>query len=551
MINAKRLFIKVDGEKWESSLLLRLIFLISGTAMTGLCAATGRIVKEMVIGILLSFGVLCWLIFKRHLIEILFEKINKPGLALCAVFSTFASYEYGTFLLRRLELKLAVAAMSVCSILAICAALYAFYRKLSVAAKDWFDCADKVEKRYLLITGIVLPMAIIAIFNITNVFYGENHIDYYGIEKGEYVYNQMINFDIIYTTDSPNEVATNVYFIIGAGENDLRNPLFGLFAAPFALPCMMFARLLFFVPNAYPIAINIVQVLLILASLIMFARMMKLQGGSKYFFLAAASLAYPVLLHVFAMGQYVFSTFWLILFIYAYTADRDYKDNCFILASGSLITGIATFPLVLRGKSIKIWILDLFKLGIKLGMLAVIFGQFAAFTAVGYKAKQYIGFSGYNIKFSDRVLQFLNFISSCFIQPETSIGNFNKRFVSYQLAPVTSVNVLGVIILILAIAGYAFNRKECFAKISIAWLTFSVFVLCLIGWGTQENGLVIYSLYFGWAYFVLIFMLIEKLLANLKAVRYTIYSTAIIALAIINFSGIARMIRFAVEYYPV
>jgi hypothetical protein len=590
MKKAKQLFIKTDGEKWEATLLFRLLFLVSATAMTGLFAASGTYhvrhrYATMDVGILLSGGLFCWLIFKQRLLERVFADARKPKLILCAVFSVFAVYEYGTTFYDRilgnirniinkglrlnlvidttaLEMltKLLAVLAIVCPILAMAAFLYAFYRRLSIMAADWFSVADRIEKRYLCGAGLVFSLSVMVVFNITNVFYGENYIDYYDMEKGEWVYNYSIKYNIVYTTDSPTEVNANVYVFIGVIENDLRNSLFGLFALPFALPCLLLSRLLFFIPNTYPLALDIVQVFLILMIWVTLARMMRLWGYTKILFLAAASLTYPVLLHLFAMGQYVFSTFWLILLIYAYIEDKEWKRDCFLAAAGSLITSIVMFPLVLRGKAIKIWLRDLGGQGAKIGTLAVIFGQFALFATIAMSASDYrefyLRFTGHQTAFPERILQFVNAVSSFFLKPETWIGmsmvygNNNISYISYQLAPATSLNIWGLALLLLAIAGFVLNRHDRFAKICFAWLLFSVVVLCLIGWGTPENGLIIYSLYFGWPYFVLVFMLAEKLLARFNTFRYALYAVAVMTLAVVNLYGIADLIDFAVEYYP-
>jgi hypothetical protein len=57
-------------------------------------------------------------------------------------------------------------------------------------------------------------------------------------------------------------------------------------------------------------------------------------------------------------------------------------------------------------------------------------------------------------------------------------------------------------------------------------------------------------LYFGWAYFCLVFLAIERVLQKLPVIKYTVYTAAIITLAVINLPGIDELIQFGIEYYP-
>ena len=81
----------------------------------------------------------------------------------------------------------------------------------------------------------------------------------------------------------------------------------------------------------------------------------------------------------------------------------------------------------------------------------------------------------------------------------------------------------------------------------------SVFMLLIFGWGTQENGLILYALYFGWAFFVLLFQLLEKIESKLNAPFLTPIVTiiAVSILLMVNIPGMMEMVHFAVQYYPV
>ena len=158
-----------------------------------------------------------------------------------------------------------------------------------------------------------------------------------------------------------------------------------------------------------------------------------------------------------------------------------------------------------------------------------------------------------NITFINRLFQFISFIGNTFIAPLGEV-NFTKYwFVSYQLQEVTSLSILGLILLVLMFVSFIINYKKKIAQISFGWLLFSFLILCIIGWGTAENGLIIYGIYFSWAYFILIYLLIDKLFNKYPKIKFLIFITLFILMFIFNIflkGGILDIIKFGHEYYP-
>jgi hypothetical protein len=74
-----------------------------------------------------------------------------------------------------------------------------------------------------------------------------------------------------------------------------------------------------------------------------------------------------------------------------------------------------------------------------------------------------------------------------------------------------------------------------------------------LGSGTKENGLILYALYFGWAFLVLLFLLVEKIenKLNIKFLIPVVTMVTVIALLVINIPAILEMVNFAITYYPV
>jgi len=73
----------------------------------------------------------------------------------------------------------------------------------------------------------------------------------------------------------------------------------------------------------------------------------------------------------------------------------------------------------------------------------------------------------------------------------------------------------------------------------------------VLGWGTSENGLVLYTLYFGWAFVSLILLLIKRLFRQVRPLQYGLLGAGILALCYANAVGLADILRFGLQYYPV
>ena len=151
------------------------------------------------------------------------------------------------------------------------------------------------------------------------------------------------------------------------------------------------------------------------------------------------------------------------------------------------------------------------------------------------------------VTFTERLYQFTNFIKGIFISIPGKIVQLPDH-PSYQLITFKTISVIGIIILLICLISSVLNRKNKFSIIAGLWLVFSIILLLIIGWGTVENGLILYSLYFAWAYLSLYFMFIKKVFKNRKVFISIIIITSIIML-IFNISELINIIRFAIKYY--
>ena len=113
--------------------------------------------------------------------------------------------------------------------------------------------------------------------------------------------------DILYTSDTSSLTEQNVFLNVAASENDIRQPLFGVFAAPFALGASLVSRLLL-LPAVYLPLLQIVQAALLLLALVLIVRMLGASGGVK-----ALSLVLLLLLALLLQKMYLLELLLLVL----------------------------------------------------------------------------------------------------------------------------------------------------------------------------------------------------------------------------------------------
>ena len=72
----------------------------------------------------------------------------------------------------------------------------------------------------------------------------------------------------------------------------------------------------------------------------------------------------------------------------------------------------------------------------------------------------------------------------------------------------------------------------------------------LVGWGTVDNGLMLYSLYFGWAVICLVFRFIDRLLDRIRPVKIVLLTAAVLGMAVWNIYALRNVLIFATQFFP-
>ncbi|MDR2923765.1 MAG: hypothetical protein LBU85_10565 [Treponema sp.] len=544
------LFAKISSVKL---LLVKILFLFSGMAMTlllhtdgALHANTIPITSEMkIIYIFFSFLIWSFLLFKYNILEKIYSDKKSKKLLVTSIVLSIATVYYWRFVIWDYEqINFLNTLIAIISFFVICLFHYYWLAFLYKLCNHFIKTFEKAEKIYITIISIIIIILIIITFSITSIFYEPT------------VNGKIIQFDVLYNFDSPNHIVTNVYANIKAAENnDIRQPLFGVFALPFGIISFIFSKIFFFLPGSYAMIITIIQAILLQICIILLGRIIGLRGITSIVFYLFMMFSYPCLIFSFAPEQYIFPVFWLILLLYTchinfYADDENSYTILYLAATGSLITNVISFPYVFNRKGLKL-VKTIGITGIIFIAAHIIFGRTNILLHSISSIKNLLhGFSGESLGFENKVLQYFNFISLCFVKSSISLDN-TIGYVTYQLAPVSELNSLGVGLIALVTVSFIMNFNRKFAQFCIFWVAYSFLILCVIGWGTNENGLILYTLYFGWALICLVFMGIEKILNKFPAIKHIIYVCFAILLICVNIPAINDIIRFGIMYYPV
>lgn len=420
---------------------------------------------------------------------------------------------------------------------------YLFINYILICSKKWLkNYSQSLDKDDYVIMGSIL-----IVFMIGGIWtYSKTNLFSWPTFNGEH-----IAYDVVYTLDTPEQIKSNVFLNITAQENDIRQPLFGLFAYPFALISILLTKIFFFVPNSFSYFLMLMQVIALLLVTSILAKHMELKKISKISFYLICFFSYAFLLFSLNVEQYVFSIFWLILYIDSVLDRRAFKDIFFIGATGSLLTSGITFGMLSDIKNFTTYVKDILFCAIKFFAVTTFAGVLPVFLNAVNNLQRLLVYTGKGkLTIYDQWMQFTNFISSCFIKPTTIINLPQYTYPSYQLSNVTEINRLGVVILCVCILGFILNWKKPIIKVCFSWLLYSILILVVIGLGAPENGMVLYGIYFGWSFLVLFFMAIQTLLSRWPKVQHFIYTLICLCLASINIPGILDLIYFGIQYYP-
>lgn len=378
----------------------------------------------------------------------------------------------------------------------------------------------------------LMAVAIVVVYSQTTMFY-RPMMD-----------GNLMRADRLFTMDNGVIVQQNTWMNLEAEENDMRQPLFALFSMPLAIPLWIVGQLIPSFPDFYLFALALVQWGLLLLSYGMLCDM--LEEACRMGLLLVFALSYPTLIFMLGMEQYIFSVFWMITFLYSFVQNTGGRKLLCIASVGSLLTTGLWEPLVAKEKKWKSWLSETLITFVGAIWLFVGSGKLKLLYELGIQTERYGSYFG-NVDIKDRLLQYINFIGSCLIAPATRSHELNG---TWLLTPVTDINLIGVILLAMAVIGIVWFHQKIVVRLCAAWMGFSFVLLCLLGWGSAENGMILYTLYFGWAFLLPAWMAVWKITSPFGKWRKWLLSTCGLLVLAVNGWDLLGLLRFARRIYP-
>ena len=483
------------------------------------------------------------------------EKVKKtgPGVKAYAAVSAAGTclYAVQSFISRTrdaLESRQTVLVLTVLSVAAALLSLVAVYTLTALL----LDHAVQVLTPLLReLTGTEITVCIL----ITAALAGYSILAFV---KSTAFWDSGMSFEVIYTSDSPSMIEPNVFLWLYHPENDIRQPLFAVFSAPLTAPAYVLALPFSGLSRmAVPLLMNLFQIALLVLTNLMLTGMLRLEKRNRICFMLITSVLYTTLLFSIMIEQYIIAYFWLIFAAYSYTAEGKASVIAVSAAGGTLLTSLAFAPLSYSaetdGKGLRPFLNAMVKAATGFLTLFLACGRLDTLMGFTKKAGILASFTG-GRSMTERVNQYLSFVSSCFAAPDAAADTAAHGYPSWQLTGQNLLNTdcIGLILLLLCAVSVILNRREKAVRIAGAWAGLSVLLLLFIGWGAPENGMILYTLYFGWAFLVLLFRLTEWLAAKMRFRLLTPLMTCTIValLGWLNFCGIRELLVFAVSNYP-
>lgn len=355
----------------------------------------------------------------------------------------------------------------------------------------------------------------------------------------------------VYGADSDVIISKNAYLVLSHMENDLRQPLFALFASPFIGVAFLISWFIPEIEDISVLAIMLIQIPVLVVNGLIFTNLASKNEKFRCILLTLFFSTYPALLFSVMTEQYVVTVFWLLVYVYLIVKKGERAQEAMIGAAGTLLTGAALVPFLweMSEKNIKLLLKKIIET-VVLGIFTLaLFGRLELVLTLGKQMKDLGQFLGVRLSFGDKVLQYIEFARGCLIFPKS--GVHIDEWIVWAVNDVTNVDFLGIAIIVLACAGFWVNKETIFARICIYWIVFSMFIIVIAGWGSEENCTILYALYFGWAFVGLIWELFYSVLKRIGMTRL-LYPLGILVsciLLIVNIQAIGDLMNFAIQYY--
>lgn len=400
----------------------------------------------------------------------------------------------------------------------------------------------QIEKRLIVCyTTLCLVIAVLLSIFVTNHFVLKlNIVDtLYAMDSQAFIYDETYD--------------NNVY---GLG-TDIRHPLVQAINTPFGIISRVIGQIFHFVPYAQTHVYQMFLVIMVAITGILLIRLLGVKSDKlKVATFILYVCLYSTLIFTFAVEQYVQVVLLMVLMVYALI--NKWPDRWIVaflvMSAGYTLTSAALGTVLLIGKGTPKQ---------KLKRVAVVAAAFILLLVASGKLLTLIFFNrvtgevskfSLGVDFLEKIYQFVNFMATTVTAGFHTVI-FDGSYHHYKTDDINMVqlNLVGIVVLLLIALGFYVGRKKLLNQIALGWVIYSFIVCVVVGWGSSLNEYALYSAYFGWAYFILLFsavsFIVDRFVPSLK-IQERILIAVFSVVSLVNIIQFRDVIVFAHEYYP-
>ena len=359
---------------------------------------------------------------------------------------------------------------------------------------------------------------------------------------GDKAYNNLL-----FGTDSGGLHNRN-YFLMGYGS---REPVFYVFSA-FLSGCLSSLHILPVQAEwLYPLALQLEHLALLLTANRILACFMGRTSVSRCLLMILLSLSFPVLFFGLVIEKYILAYFWLIILVCL--CIRRERSAFAVCAAGGTMLPSALLSIFASEHSprreTKAWLSDMLHYMMCFAASLVLLAP----GLVLFRFQSSTVFVVSNMPFLQRFYQYTGLLGAFFLFPAAEVipvleGTLEMPHWVYTV--LEHWNPVGLAVLAAVIISAVWNRRNRLCQIAAVWAVFSFVLHIVIGFGADEIAL--YTLYYMWAYVILLYALAERLgdLLGIQRLPDLVCILCIIVFLCVNIPAIGRMIQFSIQYYP-
>lgn len=386
----------------------------------------------------------------------------------------------------------------------------------------------------------------------------------------ELTYTKVPMYDAVYQFDNSAVIYDMTHAWFSSAGNGVHQPLFGVFAAPFAGIPYLLSAVSGNPAKAFAIAEPFAQAagIMLGSSFLGYAIGLSRRARICWTLLAGSSFSY--FLFSLCVEQYACGFFYIALLVLASSCSgRPGKFPVYAAAGSMALSAVAAVPALRSRRGIR-------QAAARLAGMAVdaVVIMCAAMRAPwpgwifgsGMDMLTYTSAVGGGRDPAGQVRQWLSMLSSVLAAPLSGPMDISAILDGkdalypeaaglevWGQAPDAGVPVLGIVLAAGAFLGLYACRKELWARMAGCHLVLGLFMVCVLGLGAADGNPVLYSLYFGWPAPCLIAGGLSKLLGAARIPAWGLpaaTAAGCAALLACNVPAALGMFRFGARCYP-